>query len=141
MVRENRRHMADEVGFQGFQFFLSFLLTLPLAAHWVAVWLGWRIFFLADPWIQLVWGTLLQMVCGWPFLAGALRGGGGRRRGLDAAVTLASWALFGYGLYLTLLRPDVATHPYFQMQAVLILTVTLDRLTVAVLAGRRHRTH
>lgn len=140
MVRESRSHIADEVGFQGFHFFLSFLLTLPLAAHWVAIWLGWRIFFLADPWIQLVWATLLQLACGWPFLAGALRGRGARR-GLDALVALGTWSLYGYGLYLTILRPEVATHPYFQMQSVLILTVTLDRLTVAVLARRRHRTH
>lgn len=140
MVRESRAHPTDEVGFQSFHLFLSFLLTLPLAAHWVAMWLGWRIFFLADPHIQLVWATVLQLACGWPFLAGALRGQGSRR-GWDLAVTLGTWGLFGYGLYLTFLRPEVATHPYFQMQSVLILTVTLDRLTVAVLARRRHRTH
>jgi Cu+-exporting ATPase len=101
---------------------------------------GWRIFFLADPWIQLVWATLLQLACGWPFLVGALRGPGARR-GFDALITLGTWSLFGYGLYLTVFRPHVATHPYFQLQSVLILTVTLDRLTVAVLAKRRLRTH
>ncbi|MDF2631138.1 MAG: hypothetical protein K0R39_4969 [Symbiobacteriaceae bacterium] len=138
MVRESRNNTADEVGFQAFQFFLSFLLTLPLAAHWVAIWLGWRIFFLADPWIQLVWAALLQLVCGWPFVAGALRGQGARRS-FDGLIALGTWLLFGYGLYLTVRRPDVATHPYFQMQSVLLLAVTLDRLTVAVLARRRHR--
>lgn len=140
MVRESRSHAADEVGFQGFHFFLSFLLTLPLVANWVATWLGWRIFFLADPRIQLVWATILQLACGWPFVAGALRGRGAHR-GLDVVIALGTWALFGYGLYLTLLRPEVATHPYFQWQSVLILAVTLDRLAVALMADRRHRTH
>ncbi|HYF92061.1 MAG TPA: hypothetical protein VD969_07420 [Symbiobacteriaceae bacterium] len=138
MVRESRP--ADEVGFQAFQLLVSFILTLPLAAHWVAIWLGWRIFFLADPHIQVVWATILQAAGAWPFVRGALRGRGGRRW-FDGLVTFASWGLYGYGLFLTLRHAEVVTHPYFQIQAVIITTVTLDRLVGAMLSRRRVHTH
>lgn len=134
------RQTDDEVGFQAFQLLVSFVLTLPLAAHWVAVWLGWRVFFLADPHIQIVWATILLPAGLWPFVAGAVRGQGGRRLS-DAVVTLAASGLYGYGAYLTVWRPQVASHPYFQLQAVIITAVTMDRLVGAVLSRRRVRKH
>ena len=138
MARESRP--ADEVGFQAFQLLLSFILTLPLAAHWVAIWLGWRIFFLADPHIQAVWATILQAAGAWPFARGALREHG-PRRWFDGLVTVTSWALYAYGVYLTFRRPEVGTHPYFQVQGVIITAVTIDRLVGALLNRRRLRTH
>ncbi|HWI65660.1 MAG TPA: hypothetical protein VNT75_27850 [Symbiobacteriaceae bacterium] len=127
----------DEVGFQAFQSLVSLLLTLPLAAHWVAIWLGWRIFFLADPRIQIIWATLLLLAGAWPFAVGALR----HRRVFDGLVMIAALALYGYGTYITYWQPAITTHPYFQVQSVLITGITLDRLVAAALARRRVRTN
>ena len=127
----------DEVAFQAFQSLVSLVLTLPLAAHWVAIWLGWRIFFLADPHIQIIWATLLLLAGAWPFALGALR----HRRVSDAAVTLLALALYGYGTYITFWRPAITTHPYFQVQSLIITGITLDRLVAAVLSRRRVRTN
>lgn len=138
MVRERRA--TDEVGLQAFQLLVNFLLTLPLAAHWVAIWLGWRIFFLADPHIQIVWATLLLAAGLWPFVVGTLRERGARRA-FDGLVALTALALYGYGFYLTVWRPEVPSHPYFQVQAVIMTAVTTDRLVGAILSRRRIRTH
>jgi len=138
MVRE--RSATDEVGLQAFQLLVSFVLTLPLAAHWVAIWLGWRIFFLADPHIQIVWATILLAAGLWPFVAGALRERGARRA-FDGLVVSAALALYGYGFYLTIWRPEITSHPYFQVQAVLVTVVTTDRLVGAILSRRRIRKH
>jgi cation transport ATPase len=135
MAENTRERLSHEAAYQAFQFVVCFVFTAPLVAHWVAMWLGWRVFFLADPRIQIVWATILQLAGAWPFYAGARRGQGARRSA-DLAVAAATTGLYLYGADLTFWRPAVTSHPYFQVQATVITLVTLDRL-ISVLIRRR----
>jgi cation transport ATPase len=137
-MAENMREqqLSHEAAHLSFQFVVSLVFTSPLVAHWVAIWLGWRIFFLADPRIQIVWATILQLAGAWPFYAGIRHPKGGRRSA-DIAVAAASTALYLYGAYLTLWRPAVTSHPYFQVQATVITLVTLARLIATLIRHRR----
>jgi cation transport ATPase len=84
---------------------VSGLLALPLLAHWIAKAVGFEVFYLADPKLQAVWGTLAQVVAGWPLYSMALghlrRGGAGRAFGLCLVSTL----LYGISLYTALATP------------------------------------
>ena len=48
-----------------FGLFVSLLFTLPLLADLVARTLGFYVFFLMDPYIQLVWAAIVQVWPGW----------------------------------------------------------------------------
>lgn len=61
---------------------VSGLLVIPLLADLVAAVLGFQVFYLADPKLQAVWGTLAQVLAGWPLYGeavGHVRRGGARR--------------------------------------------------------------
>jgi len=80
--------------------------------------------------LQLDDGTLLLGAGAWPFVIGLWRD----RRLVDGAVSLAVLALYGYGSYITFWHPEVTSHPYFQVQSLIISVHTLDRLAPAVLS-------
>jgi cation transport ATPase len=133
---ERREGVAGchDVDREAFQLAVCCLLTLPLAAHWVALGFGWSIFFLGDPHIQTVWASLILLAGGWPFYAGSFRRGG--NRGFTATVAGLVTVFYGYGLYLTVFRPDVRTHPYYQIEACVITAATVVSL-VSALARRQ----
>jgi cation transport ATPase len=120
-----------------FQLAVSLLLTIPLVAHWVAMAFGWNIFFLADPRIQTVWATLLQTAAAWPFYSRSLGRGAGTERGFCRTVALLTTGLYAYGLFLTFARPDVRSHPYYQLQACVITGATLLWLLSGLARRRR----
>lgn len=78
---------------------VSGLLALPLLGNVVAQALGFEIFYFADPKLQAVWGTLAQVLAGWPLYLTALghlrQGGAARAFWLCLTATL----LYGAGLY------------------------------------------
>lgn len=84
---------------------VSGLLTLPLLAELIAELLGFELFYLADPKLQAVWGTLAQFVGGWALYGLAFRhlrqGGGGRALWLS----LISSLVYLISLYLAFVRP------------------------------------
>lgn len=105
------------------------LFSLPFLARWVAVWLGWEVFFLNDGRIQSVWATVVQFWAGWRYYAGALSGLRTRRPGEDLAVALAATAVYGLSLYQTFGPPAAAGEgALFEVSALVIFLATLTRL-------------
>lgn len=107
-----------------FHLIVCLVPTLPLVADWAAVALGWKIFFFADPRIQLVFAT--AALAGGIWLYGGYGLGRPFRAGRAAAllVAAASLGLYGFGVYLTFWRPEVRTHPFFQAEACLLTGAT-----------------
>lgn len=102
---------------------VSGLLTLPLLADLIAKAFGFQVFYLADPKLQAVWGTLAQFLGGWPLYLLALRhlrrGGAARLFRLAVLSTL----LYGVSLYIALVQPG--TGALFLGSALLILVAYL----------------
>ncbi|MEW8979073.1 MAG: hypothetical protein AB2385_11765 [Symbiobacterium sp.] len=78
---------------------ITAIFALPLLADSAAQALGYELFCLADPKLQAVWGSLLQLVGGWPLYADALAEARQRRVGRPALISLLSTVLYGAGLY------------------------------------------
>ncbi len=78
---------------------LTALFSLPLWADPVAQALGYEVFYLADPKLQAVYASLVQLFGGWSAYAGALRELAGRRVARAVPVTLVSTLLYAGGLY------------------------------------------
>lgn len=110
--------------YYGFQLILCLLPALPLLADWVAVWLGWHIFFLADGRIQSVWATLVLLLGGWPVFATLTQQRFGFRSGAILVVGLAAAGFFAAGMYVTYAIPLSGSHDLFQAQAVLLVAAT-----------------
>lgn len=135
-----RARREKEIAREMMRLVLSALFTLPLLGNMVAELLGWRIFFLADPKIQFIWGSLVQFWAGWPFYVGAyknLRSGGAN---MDVLVALGTSAAYLYSVYNTFFNPH-ATHGgmmnvYYEASAVLITLIILGRLLETVAKGR-----
>lgn len=102
---------------------VSGLLALPLLADVIAEAVGFEVFYLADPKLQAVWGSLAQFVAGWPLYVMALghlrRGGAGRAFWLCLLSTL----LYAVSLYTTFVHPG--TGVLFLGSAALILVAFL----------------
>ncbi|MFZ5823016.1 MAG: hypothetical protein ACOY94_01540 [Bacillota bacterium] len=102
---------------------VSGLLTLPLLADLIAEAVGFEVFYLADPKLQVVWGSLAQFVAGWPLYvmaAGHLRRGGAVRA---FWICLLSTLIYVVSLYTALVRPG--TGVLFLGSSTLILVAYL----------------
>ncbi|BAD41534.1 hypothetical protein [Symbiobacterium thermophilum] len=77
---------------------ITVLFSLPLWADPVAQALGYDVFYLADPKLQAVYATLVQLLGGWPLYARAVRGAAARRFGAAGLPVLASSLLYAGGL-------------------------------------------
>lgn len=99
------------------------ILTLPLLADVVADLLGFEVFYLADPKLQTVWGSLVQVLGGFPLYSEAWlqvrRGTYGRFFWYALAATLVYAAAMGAALALGL-------GGFFLVSAGLILAAYLD---------------
>lgn len=102
---------------------ISGVLLLPLLVHVVARAVGLEIFYLADPKLQAIWGSLAQAVGGVPLYREAwlhlTRGG----HGLSFWFALLSSLVYGVSLYTALVRPG--TGVLFLGSALLILVAYL----------------
>lgn len=102
---------------------VSGLLALPLLTDVIAEAVGFEVFYLADPKLQAVWGTLAQLVGGWSLYMGALRhlrrGGAGR----SFWFCLLSTLLYGVSLYTAFVQPG--TGVLFLGSALLIIVAYL----------------
>lgn len=77
---------------------VTVLFSLPLWADPVAQALGYDVFYLADPKLQAVYATLLQLLGGGPLYARALREAAARRFGGAGLPALASALCYVAGL-------------------------------------------
>lgn len=87
------------------------VFSLPLWADLVAQALGYELFYLADPKLQAVWGTLVQLAGGLPLYADALGELRQGRAGRAAATSLLSTLLYAGGLYAAVI--NVVANVYF----------------------------
>lgn len=115
----------QEAAFRGFHLAICLLASLPLLADWVAVALGWHIFFLADGRIQSVFATLLVAGAGWPFLTAPFRRPHGWSAALEVAVGLAAVGIYARGMWLTYGVPLGGSHDLFQMAAGLLTAASV----------------
>lgn len=103
------------------------IFSLPLWADLVAKGLGFELFYLADPKLQAVWGTLVQLFGGWPLYSDAFRqfraGGSGRAIGMSLLSTL----LYAIGLYTALVNPGTGA-PFLASSGLILLSYLLDYL-------------
>ncbi len=83
---------------------ITALFSLPLLADLVAQGLGYEVFYLADPKLQAVWGTLVQVVGGGSVYVHALRQVAGRRVSQAVLLTLLSTLIYAMGLYVAALN-------------------------------------
>lgn len=98
-------------------YWFGVLLTLPLAANWVAKGCGWYVFYLTAPEFQWLWGTAVQAAAGIPMWAAAWRG---ERRFLAAAAPALVLYLYSLAAYLGL--PPAAGQPLlFDLAAAVLL--------------------
>jgi len=95
------------------------VFSLPLWSDLVAQALGFELFYLADPKLQAVWGTLVQVLGGWPLYADALQQLRQGRAGRAGAVILLSTLLYAGGLYAAVV--NVPASFYFLAAGGLIL--------------------
>jgi len=95
------------------------VVSLPLWGDLVAQALGYEVFYLTDPKLQAVWGTLVQVLGGWPLFADALKQLRQGRVGRAAAVSLLSTLIYAGGLYAAV--RNVAGNIYFLAAGGLIL--------------------
>ena len=95
------------------------IFSLPLWADLVAKGLGFELFYLADPKLQAVWGTLVQIFGGWPLYADAFRQFRRGRSGRAIGLSLLSTILYAVGLYAALVSPG--TGAFFLASSGLIL--------------------
>jgi len=99
------------------------ILTLPLLADVVADLLGFEVFYLADPKLQAVWGSLIQLLGGAPLYQEAWqqlrRGSCGRSFWFALAATL----VYAAGLVAAL---AFGVGGFFLVSAGLILAAYLD---------------
>lgn len=102
---------------------VSGLLALPLIVNPIAAGLGFELFYVADPKLQAVWGSLAQLLAGWPLYGEALghlrHGGAGRA----LVLCLLSTLLYAAGLYTALVFPG--TGAPFLAAALLIVAAHL----------------
>jgi cation transport ATPase len=118
------------MGRHGFQAAIAALFALPLLADTVAVRLGYVIFFLADPKIQSLWGTIVLATGIWS-LAGMERPFPGLRWATAVAAVLAV-SLYGLNIVRTFQPVGPAGLPvYYGVQSGLMFLVTLGRLIEA----------
>lgn len=104
VTNEPRPGQKERAGFHLFWLVISLLFTLPLLADWVAARLGWRLFFLADGYIQLIWATFVQVGAIWG-VYGGLQGRMGSRHGqVELVASLVSLLCYVLGIYRTI-RP------------------------------------
>jgi|GEM_PF-4823389 len=108
---------------------VSGVLFLPFLVNWIAQLLGFEIFYVADPKIQVVWGSLAQLFGGFPLYRQVWhdRGEGGRSLALWAA--LLATLLFLVSLYTALLRPEFGV--YFSLSALVIFAYFASRWGLA----------
>jgi len=102
---------------------MTALFSLPLWADPVAQALGYEVFYLADPKLQAVWATLVQLFGGWAAYAAALRRKPGRLAVRAAAVL--STLLWAGGLYAAALNLR-ANLCFLAAGAVLLVGYLLD---------------
>lgn len=95
------------------------VFSLPLWTDLVAQALGYELFYLADPKLQAVWGTLVQLLCGWPLYTDALQQLRQGRTGRAVATSLFSTLLYAGGLYAAVI--NARANLYFLAAGGLIL--------------------
>lgn len=106
---------------------VSGLLALPLVGNLIARALGFEVFYFTDPKLQAVWGTLAQVLAGWPLYGEAL--GHLRRGGAPGAfwLCLLSTLVYGVGLY-TGLGPLASGAPFVGSALLILLAFLVDYL-------------
>lgn len=127
-IGTDRQQQEQSLADLAFWAIWGLLFTLPLLAEPVALAFGWRIFFLGDARIQLVWASLVQFGTGSHSYRGALRELSAGRPGLDTAVVLATTGAYGYSFYHALFLPGTGT--YFGETAAALLLVTAGKLAI-----------
>jgi Cu+-exporting ATPase len=136
-------HVERRVADTRRRFVVAAVLTVPLllglAAMTVAPFLpAW----LADPWLQLVLATPVQLYSGWPFTRGALRAARHREATMDTLVAIGTWAAYGTSVValaawasagspgMSMATPD-APVLWFDTAGVIITLILLGRLLEA----------
>ncbi|MBI3221707.1 MAG: cadmium-translocating P-type ATPase [Nitrosomonadales bacterium] len=114
------------------RFIISVLLTLPLLAEMLLMFLGKHV--MMPSWLQWLLATPVQFWIGWRFYSGAwasLRGGGAN---MDVLVALGTSAAYLLSCAVLILKLDQAL--YFEASATLITLVLLGKLLEARAKGK-----
>ena len=114
------------------RFWISALLTLPLAAQMLTMFDGAAHAHqdLLPRWLQLLLATPVQFWIGWRFYDGAwkaLRGGGAN---MDVLVALGTSMAYGFSLVVTV-SGSAGLHVYFEASATVITLILLGKLLEA----------
>jgi len=122
-----------ELSYWRWRLWVGIVLLVPLVVlHF------WQLAGEADRWIELACASVLQVVVGWPYYAGALRRAVHLSANMDTLVAIGTTAAYGAGLY-GLLAGGHDTHerPMHLMDAGMILVfITLGKYLEARAKGR-----
>lgn len=113
-------------------FLLSLALFLPFLADMAAAALGYGHGALLPPYVQLALAAVAQFVCGWRFLAGAVRSLAVGAPNMDVLVAVGTLSAFGLSAWRVLAgHADHGAALYFEGGVAIILFVLLGKVLEA----------